>query len=194
MKLNLLIKLFIAVSFLVSCSDSASNEINSNNNTGTYTKSIKNTDTVTIDNTVINYHEDYSKILEYFNDPEYDTTVAQIIEQKSAILIYPTSKQIDYLKEKYGEDDFYIVADDNNYYMANLITLLESLKIDIQTATKRNFTFKGHLKDYGMNLDSNKQGVDTIYWSVVIFNPKGNPIFIDMVDPDIDKLKHYMNN
>jgi len=183
MKLRLLSKLFIAISFLASCTNFNSDETKNND-----------TSTENID-PVINYdyHEDYSKILEYFVNPDYDTTIVQIVEQESAILIYPTSKQIDYLKEKNGEDEFYTVADDNNYYMSNIITLLESLEIDMHTATKRNITFKGLIEDYGMNLDPNRQGVDTIYWSIIVFNPKGNPFFLDMVDPDIDKLKHYMN-
>ncbi|MDO5971890.1 hypothetical protein Q4Q35_18975 [Flavivirga aquimarina] len=139
-----------------------------------------------------NFTDDYDKILKYFVLPDYDTTKTQIIKQNSALLISPTDKQINYLKQKNGEDTFYIVADDNNYYMSNIITLLDSFNIKRCNAKKRSLTFMGLIEDYGMHLDSIQQNSDSIYWSVILFNKKGNPIFLDMIDPDIEKLKYYM--
>jgi hypothetical protein len=38
------------------------------------------------------------------------------IDFDCAVLIYPTEEEIDKMKKAYGEDDFYVIADDNNWY------------------------------------------------------------------------------
>ena len=190
MKLEILITTFVLLLFLIAC--------NNNDLDKSFNSNVKTIDTLELPSDVTkvknySYHNDYLKILKYFDIPEYDTSVVQIIEQESALLIIPTNKQIEYLKNKIGNDDFYIAADDNNYYISNLILLLDSFDINVEIAKKRKITFKGLIEDYGMNLDPTQQNIDTIYWGLVLFNSIGNPIFVDIVDPDIEKLKDYMS-
>jgi hypothetical protein len=51
-----------------------------------------------------------------------------LIDFPCAVLIYPSNKTITRLKKEGPEEDFYIAADDNQYYMAQCIHFLDSVK------------------------------------------------------------------
>ncbi|WP_261511314.1 hypothetical protein [Chryseobacterium paludis] len=49
-----------------------------------------------------------------------------LLKENTVLFILPSSKRIEELKKKHGED-FYIIADDANYYYANAIEFMDSL-------------------------------------------------------------------
>lgn len=135
-------------------------------------------------------YDSYDKIFQYFI-AEADSANNQSISENCIVLIYPTDQQIISEKERIGEEDFYIVADDNNFYMANLIDLAEELNINTVTAEKRILTFQGNIEDYIVNLDKKNQE-ELPHWNAIIFNKDKTPIFMEMVDLDKTELVEYM--
>ena len=101
---------------------------------------------------------------------DYDS----LITTPCALVLYPTDKQIDSMKKKDGED-FYTIADDNQFYMANCLEYLDSVKL--KTITKDS---KGVLAFKTQNNQLYKLKLDTLSWSVILFNGKTKPYHTDI--------------
>ena len=106
-----------------------------------------------------------------------------LISEPCALLIYPTLKQIDELRESSGNDSigFYTAADDNQYYMWMSKTFLDSVKT--KTFAK-NATGSATFKANTGRLF--KLGLDSLQWSIVLFNGTDEPKNADitMIDED----------
>jgi hypothetical protein len=101
---------------------------------------------------------------------DYDT----LITKPCAVLIYPTSHQIDSMQKKDSED-FYTAADDNEYYMYTSIKYLDSIK----TKTIRR-NAKGSLAFRTSDGQLFKEKIDTLYWNIILFNGKTKPKLADI--------------
>ncbi|MEQ8909423.1 MAG: hypothetical protein RIC95_09535 [Vicingaceae bacterium] len=107
---------------------------------------------------------------------DYDTLM---VDSSIVILLSPDKKQIESLKEKHGEEAFYITADDNLFYTSVIRDSLLNNGFHILESEKRITKFiseKG--KTYLVNSDSLGG------WGVIFFNGKTKPIFGDIVDAD----------
>jgi hypothetical protein len=135
-------------------------------------------------------YDSYAKILQYFIT-ETDSINSQLISGNCVVLIYPTEQQIISEKEKIDEEDFYTVTDDNNFHMSNLIELMKNLDIKTITSKKRILKFQGEIEDYIVNLDKQNEP-ELPYYNAILFNKKRNPIFIEIVDLDEEKMINYM--
>lgn len=103
----------------------------------------------------------------------------------AAVFISPTTDEIDSLKKKYGEDDFYIIADDNVYYNSEAMQYLRSKNIDFQSTRKRFIKFTGqNKKDVYLDTDKHKS-----IWSLILFNGKDEPVVISPVDIEYEWKK-----
>lgn len=90
------------------------------------------------------------------------------IEQDSAIVfLYPTDDEIKKLKKEKGEDDFYTIADDENFYQAKIEEILDTKNYKTANTDKRFIKFN---TDVVFDKNSNKNK-----WSVIIFK-KGNKL------------------
>jgi len=135
-------------------------------------------------------YDSYNEINHYFIS-EADSINSQIISDNCVVLIYPTEQQIIKEKEKFGEEDFHIITDDNNFYMSNLIELMQQLDIKTVTSEKRILKFLGNTEDYIVNLDKKNES-ELPHWNAILFNKKRSPIFIEMTDLDKEKITNYM--
>jgi hypothetical protein len=113
---------------------------------------------------------------EMYNIQNFITTDAnesetETIDFDCAILIYPTGDQIEEMKNQMGEDDFYIVADDNNWYQGTAIGVIDSLNIKKFTASERYLVLQGDSKSW--TLDIRKD--NSTSWNLIFFKrTKGN--------------------
>jgi len=130
-----------------------------------------------------------------YNVQNYLTTKAdesrtETIDFDCAILIYPTDEQIEEMKRQMGEDDFYIVADDNNWYQGTAIRLIDSLNIKKFTASERYLILKGINKSW--TLDIRKD--NSVSWNLIFFNRTKAPKVISTVDLNIEQVKEYFES
>jgi hypothetical protein len=131
---------------------------------------------------------------EMYNVQNYVTTNAdklrtEIIDFDCAILIYPTDEQIEEMRREMSEDDFYIIADDNNWYQGTAIGLIDSLNIRMITASERYVMLKGHRKSW--TLDIRKENSPA--WNLIFFKTTKAPEVVSTVGLTIEQLREYFN-
>ncbi len=103
-----------------------------------------------------------------------------------AIIVSPTAHKVDSLK-KINEEDFYTVADDNQFYIAVARKYLDSTK-----ATIINKESIGSLKfkiNDGKIVESN---LSELCWGILLFNGQAAPIQAD-ISVFSSEYKKYMN-
>src|SRR5471030_2376653 len=87
-----------------------------------------------------------------------------LITTPCAVLISPTSYQIDTMKKRQGED-FYTAADDYVYYMSQSGSYLDSIKEkQVIKSAKGVLAFKTNTGEIF------RLKLDTLYWSILLFN------------------------
>jgi len=92
-----------------------------------------------------------------------------------AVVIYPSDKAISKLKKSYSEEDYNTIVDDNQNYMNESLTFLDSVKTNqIQRESSGSVLFKtASGKIFEMKLD-------TLSWAILLFNGIAKPISADM--------------
>lgn len=121
-----------------------------------------------------------------------DSTVAApdlIIDFDCAVLIYPTAEDINEMKKEYGEEDFYIVADDNNWYQGKAIEKLDSVGIKTTTIDGDSLRFKGIEKTWRFDLKRDSLSG----WNIILFNRRKGPQVISTVDITIQEIRDYFD-
>jgi hypothetical protein len=113
----------------------------------------------------------------------------QEIDSTCAVLIYPTNQQVDKMKKEYGEEDFYIVADDGNYYQGTAVGMLDSLKVSSISAEKNVLKFVG--KDTLWLVDIRKEGAPE--WNIIFFNRKKSPEVVSVADLTYEQIIEYFD-
>lgn len=109
-----------------------------------------------------------------------------IIKTPCAVIINPSSHTIDSLK-KVNEEDFYIAADDNMFYMAQAMNFLDSMQVKMVYKDSEGtlaFQWAGG-QSTGMNLSK-------LYWRVLLFNGKTKPIEADITSLH-SEFENYMS-
>lgn len=92
---------------------------------------------------------------------------------KSGIYYYtPNSKKIDSLKKAMGEDNFYIIADDSNFYMAEISSLLKNKVVHIHN---QNINFKN--ENYLFSKKDSKNA-----WAIIDYKVGKRPQIYSLVD------------
>jgi hypothetical protein len=125
----------------------------------------------------------------YLYDQPVDTGQVKEIDFNCAVLVYPNDDQIQQMKSEYGEEDFYIIADDNNWYQARSIALLDSANVIKITAEKPFVRFVGNEGNWTLNL--RRKGA--LSWNLIFFNQTKEPEVISTVDLTMEKIRTYFN-
>lgn len=93
-----------------------------------------------------------------------------VVTKSTILLLGPDEKEIEEIKKKQGEDDFYTIADDANYYSAEIF---EAILRTIYTGyriidfSKENYVFdKKKSEDKWLAID-NKEGAQPKIYSLV---------------------------
>lgn len=118
-----------------------------------------------------------------------DTSLVEIIDQDCALIIYPTDQQIEDMKKEYGEDDFYTIADDSQYYQAMAIEKLDSAGIKKEGTEKRYVKFTG--TGFSRTLDIRRKGAPA--WNIILFKIDKAPKVVTGIDLTVDSVKTYFN-
>ncbi len=107
-----------------------------------------------------------------------------IISDKAGIFVGPDSIQIEQLKNDLGEEDFYTVADDNNYYESEARDFLEQKYIKVVYPKTQYLRFKTSTgKEYIFDTKSKANRG----WLTILFNPKKeSPIIVSLADIDFN--------
>lgn len=134
-------------------------------------------------------YDSYFKLESYLAKNKIDNQNFEVIDFDCAILIYPTVEQIDEMKKEEGEEDFYIGADDSNWYQAKAIDMIDSVGIKKITARRQFLRLKG--KQETWDLDIRKKNLPT--WNLIFFKADREPKIISTVDLTVDEVKRYFN-
>ena len=116
-----------------------------------------------------------------------DTAELQTINFDCAFLVYPTEEQIEQIKKDEGEENFYTIADDYNWYQSLAIEVLDSAGIRQEDATRRYVTFKGDQKSW--TLDLRKANLPA--WNMVLFKTNKEPIVVPAIDLTKESVREY---
>jgi hypothetical protein len=125
----------------------------------------------------------------YLTSHVADTSELEIVDYDCAVVVDPTEEQIRTMRAEYGEEDFYIVADDNSWYKGNAIELLDSLKIHSITADKPFISFHGQQGQWTLNL--RKPGA--LPWNLIFFHTQKKPEIVSTVDLKPSDISAYFN-
>lgn len=121
----------------------------------------------------------------------YLTTVEslhkQTIDFDCVILIYPTEAQIERMKNDYGEEDFYIVADDNNWYQQKAAEIIDSLGIKRIIASEQYLILKGENKTWTLDIRRN----NLPSWNLVFFKRAREPQIISTVSLNMEAARDF---
>lgn len=118
---------------------------------------------------------------------QIDDSKAETIDFDCAILIYPIDVQIEEMKRTLGEEDFYVVADDNNWYQGIAIEMIDSVGIDKITARGQYLKLQGENKIW--TLDIRKDNMPS--WNLIFFKRTKEPQIIPTVDLTVDQIRDY---
>jgi hypothetical protein len=124
---------------------------------------------------------------EFDNSDTTDMSSDLTIDFDCAVLIYPTEAEIDEMKKEYGEDDFYVIADDNNWYQGRAIGMLDSLGIKKATVHGDSLRFKGETKTWGFDLKRDS----LIGWNLILFSRTKGPQVVSTADLTTQQIRDY---
>jgi hypothetical protein len=110
-----------------------------------------------------------------------------LVEKNCVIFLYPDSIEIEEMKKKYGEDDFYTVADDLSWYQGTAGIILDSLKIKQISSDKEYIILKNNknvCKKY------TRKALDG---DMILFNVNKEPIIKSSIDFDQKMVLKYFD-
>ena len=131
--------------------------------------------------------DSYTRLDSYLVDANPDTADFQTINKSCAILVNPTKEQIELMEKEYGED-FYTIADDNTFYQANAMEVLDSLDIKtVMADQKRYLKLMDRKKDW--TLDIRQNGAPG--WNLILFSLGKRPKVVSAININNDLIMEY---
>lgn len=127
------------------------------------------------------------KLENYLAGEQNDASKVQVIDFDCAVLIYPTHEQVEEMKKTEGEDEFYTIADDANFYQTRAIQLLDSAGIKTAGTQKQFVKFVGGRSSW--TLDVRKKNLPG--WNLIFFSKKKAPQPTAAVSVTYDSVKNY---
>ncbi|MCE7996993.1 MAG: hypothetical protein HEP71_33855 [Roseivirga sp.] len=124
-----------------------------------------------------------------------DTAGLQYIRENVLVRVGISDSQIDKLKSNSPDpDNFYIPADDNLFYMAQLSEKAEAMGLKVVNADERYLGFLGINSSVKELYDLEKDSLRGVYWTFIAFNTtRGARQINSIVDADMEKVAHYIN-
>lgn len=103
--------------------------------------------------------------------------VEGVIRTDLVVFVSPDSTGLERLKEKHGEENFYVIADDEMYYRAAAYDLLDSLGLAYSFVERRTLRFevKGEAREYTWSHVEES-------WFVVIYRSGQEPRVTHSID------------
>ncbi|MBN8701863.1 MAG: hypothetical protein J0M08_02285 [Bacteroidetes bacterium] len=132
-------------------------------------------------------YEDYGKLESYLAKNKINSSSLQVIDYDCAILIYPTENQIKEMEKENGEEAFYTIAEDSQFYQGNAIGIIDSLGIKTIKASGQFLRLKGDNETW--DLDIRKKNLPA--WNIIFFKSAKEPQIISAIDLTIEQTKHY---
>jgi len=113
-----------------------------------------------------------------------------LVDNKSAIFYVPDTLQIENIKKKIGEENFYTAADDYVFYDGLAHHFLDSLKMPI-----RNIIGPKVLKFIKKDKSYSSIRLDTVqeFWGLYFFDPTKKEVKVDMTDIKNEYAKYFNN-
>lgn len=103
---------------------------------------------------------------------------AVVIEEACAVICTPDNRKLELLKKENGEEGFYTISDDNNYYLANARSFLENKGIRLMEVSSGLLQFKQQNGTFtSIQLDDEQYG-----WEIFLFNGRTAPVKADITD------------
>lgn len=132
---------------------------------------------------------DYESLfkLESYLTMDIDSRKTDTVDFDCAILVYPTDEQIEEMKKEVGEEDFYTIADDAQFYQGTAIGMIDSVGIRTTTANKQFLRLKGQAKTW--DLDIRKKNLPE--WNIIFFRTTKEPKIISAIDLTVDEIRTY---
>lgn len=127
------------------------------------------------------------KLENYLAGEHTDASKVQVIDFNCAVLISPTHEQIEEMKKTEGEDEFYTIADDANFYQTRAIELIDSVGIKTAGTQKQFIKFVG--SESSWTLDIRKKNLPA--WNVILFNRNKTPQPTGAVSLTYESIKKY---
>lgn len=109
---------------------------------------------------------------------QIDTSDIYNADNQNVIFISPTAKEINEMKKRFGEDDFYTVADDINYYRSQAYEFLESRTMKSYQTDKRFIRFT--MKD-GDTVYVDTEKIES-KWTIILCDGYDKPYSSDIID------------
>lgn len=136
---------------------------------------------------------DYDRLFKldsYLVTDSVDSLQLQVIDSDCVLLVYPNQDQIDQIIDEEGEEDFYIIADDSNWYQAQAIQMVDSVGIE------KKIVLGQYVKLVSIKgtwiMDVRKR--DLFKWNMIFFSTKKEPLVVDEVDLTTEKVREYFGN
>ncbi|RKD85070.1 hypothetical protein [Mangrovibacterium diazotrophicum] len=125
-------------------------------------------------------YEKAHKLENFLSTAEPEQKDVRTISEPCAVFVFPDSVQIAKMKgnSTEQEEDFYIAADDNNYYDYLASEFLDSLQV--KTIHLKTRYLKCELENETLLLDSRSEASNG--WFVVLFEPTQKPRLIDAIE------------
>lgn len=134
-------------------------------------------------------YDSFFKIENYMASGVENDSIFELVNMDCAILIYPTVEQIEEMKKTDGEENFYIAADDANWYQAQVIDTLDHVGIKTIVASEQFLRLKGQERTW--DLDIRKKNMPA--WNVIFFKITKEPQIISTTDLTVDEVKAYFD-
>lgn len=112
----------------------------------------------------------------------------EIIDTKCAIFKNPDSKEVEKMKEEYGED-FYVVADDNIFYTSESKTFLDSMKLKQVYLTENRYV--QFIDNKGNSIYFDLKGKYSLPWNLLFFDPVKGLKIVDMTNTSAEYEDFY---
>ena len=180
--------LFIIIIYagLWSCSKTTDTKSSVNHTDSLVTTNTNSTTVDSVTNTDFDY-EGLFKLESYIANNVTGDSKPEIIDFDCAILIYPTDEQIEEMKKTEGEENFYIGADDSNWYQAMAIEMMDSVGIKQISTLGQYLRLKGKNKTW--DLDIRKKNMPA--WNLIFFKRTKEPQIISTVDLTTEEVREY---
>jgi hypothetical protein len=106
-----------------------------------------------------------------------------LVNTTSAVRVDLDSVQIENLRKKYGDDDFYTGADDNAFYSYGVDSVIEAKKLPLAIAKGRKYKYLKFLQSDGKTTIVK---IDTLPspTNYYFFKPSAPPYEPDITDPE----------
>jgi hypothetical protein len=131
--------------------------------------------------------ESQYKLENYLTGDQTDTSKIQVINYDCGVFIYPTHQQIEEMKKEQGEDNFYVLADDSNFYQAQAIQILDSIGIKTVGTERQFLKFVG--TESSWTLDIRKKNVPA--WNLILFKKDKAPQPSPTIKLTLESARNY---